>query len=213
MKRLSWVMLMGVFEGAQALLGAFVGIRDYVVSLGWSWWTICKTAVIAAVLAACAYGLWQYTHPPVAVLAPSAPVLADIPKQEITSRVQVYHKRAKAALHLPKEVQQASGQVVLAALDLPHSKHQRAVSAVLDTDTGEVKSYVEEKPLPWVEPSSVGGVGVYMGLKNFEPAVRAELRQDLINIKGVAVGAVVTVDRTLSGTTDTFAGVGARYEW
>jgi hypothetical protein len=60
---------------------------------------------------------------------------------------------------------------------------------------------------------STGSAALYLGFKDLEPAVRAEIRQDLFAVKALTFGITATADVTQSGTTDTFIGIGGRYEW
>lgn len=210
-KKLTPAVVLKVLGWLVSLLTSLVGIKDNLAQLGLSRWTIVKAAVVLCVVAGIAYSVWQVRAG--AVLATPSAVLATVEQHEITSKVQVYDAKAKTRLNLPKDVSGNTAKVVLAATDLPKDRHSRTVSTVLDTDTGEVSSYTETKPLPFLERAVSGSFGVYAGFKNLEPAYRAELKQDFLHIKGITVGGVLTVDHTLSGSTDTFVGAGARYDW
>ena len=112
-----------------------------------------------------------------------------------------------------RQIQEDNTKSVVAATDLPKSKHERTVTTVIDETTGEATNYVQEKPLPLFAKESTGSAGLYLGFKNLEPAVRAEVRQDLFAIKALTLGVTASADVTQSGNTDTFIGIGGRFEW
>lgn len=214
MKQISTAVILGILAGIQQVLQAFIGIKDYVAQLGWSWVVILRIAIAGAVLGALGYVLWQYTHQaseaqPVQETA----VLADVPKTEITAPVKVYHPKAKAKVNLPEAVQKDEQQFVTSTVELPKDRHVREVSAVLDTSTGNVTQYVEVKPLPLFEKVSTGSAALRAGMLNLEPAIHAEIRQDAFTIKGVTFDGELSAFYTLAGKPTTFIGVGARYEW
>lgn len=216
MKKLSWAAVVAVFSALEAVFSSAVSIWGNVKNLGLARPRIYKAfagLLLLTALGFASWKLWQHFKPATAVQAEPSAVLVQEETVTTTAPVKHYKPHVKKALNLPKEVQASDAHIVLTATDLPKSKHARTVSSVLNTDTGEVKQYVEEKPLPWVERSSSGSVAMYAGIKGIEPAIRAELKQDIYSVKGVNVGAIVSVDQTASGRTDTFVGIGARYEW
>jgi hypothetical protein len=73
---------------------------------------------------------------------------------------------------------------------------------------------VRTDPLPWFAMSSRGGVGMYAGIKNGEPAVRLQARQELFSVKALRFEGIATIDQPISGPgTDYFVGLGAEYRW
>lgn len=217
MSKINWTGIPAIFAAIEAVVSSVVAIKENVQRLAPTRTALLKLFAGFALLIALAFGswqLWQRFNSAPAVAAGPAAALQNVPTQIITPKqIVAYKPAAKAKLSLPEHVQASSAHVVLSATDLPKSKHARTVSAVLDTETGNVTNYVQDKPLPWFERSTSGSAGLYAGFKGLEPAVRAEFRQDLYSIKGVNVSAIASADRTLSGATDTFIGVGARYEW
>lgn len=145
----------------------------------------------------------------------SAPIqeLHDKPQTTVQVPVKVYNPSVKKDLNLPKAVQQSETTHVVTATEVPRNKRDVVVTAVVDEATGVTTQYVQEQPLPWVEADRSGHVGVYAGFKNLEPALRAEVRQDVVAVKGVKLGVLLSADATQSGRVDSFVGVGARYEW
>lgn len=215
MKKLSWAAVTALFSALESIFNSAVSIKDNIKRLGWRLSSVLWTLAGILLLSALAFGAWKlWSTPATAVAVGPAQALAGESKQELQPKtVKVYKPSAKPKLSLPKSVQDNPAQHVLSATDIPKSKHERTLSTVLDADTGEVTTYVTEKPLPWLESTRSGSIGMYIGLKGLEPAVRAELRQDFYSIKGVQVSAIASADQTQSGRTDTFVGIGARYEW
>lgn len=216
MKKISLAAVTAVLAAIETVFNSAVNIKNSVASLGWKARDILKVfagLVLLTALGFASWKAWEHFRPTPAVEAPVAEVLKQEETVTVTAPVKHYAASTKAKLRLPQAVQASSAHVVLTATDLPKSKHERTVSSVLDTTTGEVKQYIEEKPLPWVESTRSGSASVYTGFKGIEPAIRAELKQDIYSVKGVNIGAVVSVDQTASGRTDTFVGIGARYEW
>lgn len=166
-----------------------------------------------AVAALLAGGLYLSYEGSPAVQAPVAEVLHKEPQAQVDVPVKVYAPKVKKTLELPKAVQEDSNKAVITATDLPKSKHERTVTTVIDTTTGEATNYVQEKPLPLFAKESSGHAGLYLGFKNLEPAVRAEVHQDLFAIKALTLGVTASADVTQSGNTSTFVGIGGRFEW
>lgn len=154
------------------------------------------------------------------VIATPAHEVKSVPKidVEVKRPVKVYKGGAglKGGLKLPDPVVQDDAQQVLASSKIDATDdHPHTVTTVLNTETGQSETYVRTDPLPWVAWSSRGGAGVYAGIKNGEPAVRLEARQELFTVKAVHFGAIASVDQPISGPVglDYFVGVGAEYRW
>jgi hypothetical protein len=173
-----------------------------------------KLGVLALVIALGATGYWllKSAQTPAQLAVPSI-VLLDVEQSTITAPVKVYKDAVKKTLKLPKAIQTDTTKVVLTATDLPKSKHERTVTTVLDSVTGEATQYVENKPLQWLARESSGAASAYIGLKNLEPALRLQVTQDLFAVKALTLGVVASVDVTSSGRTDTFIGAGGRIDW
>jgi hypothetical protein len=173
-----------------------------------------KLCVLAVALALGALGYWMLRPEPLAVVSAPAKVLQTISTHAVAvPEVQVYSEVAKKKLSLPKVVQADKAQVVLVATDLPKDKHERTVSSVLNLDTGITTNYVETKPLAWLAKENTGSAGIYTGFKDGESAIRLQVTQDVFTVKALTFGAIATVDLTNAGHTDTFIGIGGKYEW
>ncbi|MBI5917787.1 MAG: hypothetical protein HY849_00210 [Nitrosomonadales bacterium] len=134
----------------------------------------------------------------------------------IKSPVKVYAGGAglKSKIELPPEVVQDDRQQVISSSkiegDQPHT-----ITTVIDTDTGESRTFVRDDPLPWLAWEDHGGIGIYTGIRNGSPAIRLQAHQGIFRIKAVNVGVVASLDQLLKGpvSMDYFVGVGAEYRW
>lgn len=134
----------------------------------------------------------------------------------IKAPVKVYAGGAglKGKIELPPEVVQDERQQVIASSkiegDQPHT-----ITTVIDTETGESRTFVRADPLPWLDWNDHGGIGLYTGVKNGAPAVRLQAHQDIFRVKAVNVGVVASLDQPLKGPVamDYFVGIGAEYRW
>lgn len=173
--------------------------------------TACIVGIIA-VLACTGIWLLKGSVPQSQQAAPSA-VLHTESIKTITAPVQVYYPAVKKTLALPKAIQDSSAKVVLTSTDLSKSKHDYEVTAVLDTTTGETTQFVQVKPLKWLAKETSGSAGIYAGFAGTDPAIRAQVTQDVFTVKALTFGVVASVDFHNSGTTETFVGVGGRIDW
>lgn len=154
------------------------------------------------------------------IVATPAKEVRDAPKVEVAVKkpVKVYQGGAalKDGLKLPRVTVEDPDVEVLASSKIDgRDDHPKTVTTVLNVETGESETYVRTDPLPWFAMSSRGRVGMYGGLKNGEPSVRLEARQELFTVKAIRFGAVATVDQPITGPagTDYFIGLGAEYQW
>lgn len=182
---------------------------DTEIKRNWCWWLV----GVLAVAGICFTYLGTPNGTPNAVLAPQSQILQKETTVKKDIAVQVYKPKVKKSLGLPAAIQESETKAVIAATDLPKSKHERTVTTVIDETTGEATQYVQEKPLPLFAKDSSGHAGLYLGFKNLEPAVRAEVHQDVFAIKALTLGVTASADVTQSGNTDTFIGIGGRFEW
>lgn len=154
------------------------------------------------------------------VVAARANEVRDVPKVEVEVKkpVKVYNGGAalKNGLKLPAPVAEDTSVEVLASSKIDgRDDHPKTITTTINKETGESETYVRTDPLPWFAMSSRGGVGMYGGLKNGEPAVRLEARQEIFTIKSLHFGAVASIDQPISGPVgrDYFIGLGAEYRW
>jgi hypothetical protein len=154
------------------------------------------------------------------IVATPAKEVRAAPKVDVAVKkpVKVYQGGAalKDGLKLPRVAVEDPDVEVLASSKIDgRDDHPKTVTTVLNVETGESETYVRTDPLPWFAMSSRGGVGMYGGLKNGEPAVRLEARQELFSVKAVVFGLAATFDQPISGPAgpDYFIGLGAEYRW
>lgn len=152
----------------------------------------------------------------VQVAATPAPLVKDIPKVSLKPKsgtVRVYASRAKIKLDLPAEIIKDDNQQVIESTQVKSDDHPQTITTVINADTGETQTLVRRDPLPWLAWDYRGSIGAYAGLKNGDPGVRIEAKQNLIQLKAVHVGVVASLDQRASGQQDYFVGVGAEYRW
>jgi hypothetical protein len=192
-KALGWLMLLAFF-------GALIGLNIWLI-----FW---KDALKA------------HPVPPVNLSVPAKPAQevkaetkVDKPIQAKT--VKVYPAEVKAKTNLPPVVQANPVLEVIASNQVKADDHPQTITTLINTESGDSETYVRRDPLPWFETTSRGEVGLVLGLKNAEPAVRLEARQELFQVKAVHFGVTGSVDQQLNGAekTDWFVGVGAWYRW
>lgn len=177
--------------------------------------------ILAAIIGAIVAGWIWFLHrhdAPVGVpqVATVAPAVAEVTTEPVQSApVIVYRAPAKAKLKLPDAVQSNVNQHVLASSTIAADDHPHTLTTVLDTATGQATTYDTLEPLPWLAIDTHGEAGMYYGLKDGHAAIRAEIRQNLLQIKAVHVQGIASVDQYLSGpiSADYFAGIGLAYRW
>lgn len=182
----------------------------------WLW------ALIAALLLALAM-LWlrqpeQAAPVHMQVPATPAPEVKKTPRVATPLKartVKAYPASVKNKLKLPETALLDPAVAVVSSSQVRADDHPQTVTTVLNTDTGEVESYTRRDPLPWFAADHRGEAGIILGIKNAEPAVRLEGRQQLFQVKAVHLGVTGSVDQHLNGTreTDWMVGVGAWYRW
>lgn len=163
-----------------------------------------------------AYVLWDHFTPAPALIgqwieaAPSKH-LAAVPKVEIApKKLRVYAPQAKKKLNLPDPIQQDDNQYVLASTTLKHDYLPQTVTTVVNSETGESTTITRREAYPWLAAQQTGEIRLDYGIKNGLARVgRLTLREDLIQIKGINLGATATLDTDGSA----FAGAGVGVKW
>lgn len=138
-------------------------------------------------------------------------VLAAVPKETIQPKaLKVYTKPAKAKLKLPDPIQQDDNQYVLASSTLKHDYHPQTATTVINSETGEVTTITRREVYPWFALQQTGEIRLDYGIKNgLEKVGRLTLREDLLQIKGINLGATATVDTDGAA----FVGAGVGFKW
>lgn len=158
--------------------------------------------------------------PPVNVSVPAKPAPevkheVKIPKPIKAKTIKAYRAKVKKDLKLPEAVQNNAHLELIASNQVKPDEHSQTLSTLLNTETGETETYVRRDPLPWLASDMRGEAGIVLGLKNGEPAVRLEARQNVFQVKAVHFGVTGSVDQTLNGPAkpDWMIGVGGWYRW
>lgn len=163
----------------------------------------------------------QYRKPvPVgsdSVPAVEAPAVKKAPKVKVAIKAPVTTLQgdSKANLKLPASVIADDHQQVIAATQTPGSLRPQTTSTVIDTETGEVKSFTKTDPYPWIAYEPRGSIGLAYGYKynhvmhNSASVARLEVGYDVVRIKALTLGVRATVD----SDSTAFAGVGIKYQW
>lgn len=153
------------------------------------------------------------------VEATPAKPIKKVPKVEVpvkTGKVKVYKEESKAKLKLPEDIFEDKSKQVVDSARVEASDHPHTVISVVDTDDGEVQTYVRKEPLPLLAWDTRGEIGIYAGIKNGEPTARLEAKQGVFQVKALHFGVVGSVDQPLNGGltgTDYFVGIGAWARW
>ncbi len=175
-----------------------------------------RTMLIVVAVAACgvcALIFWPATPtsaPRISVATPAPELRQAAPTVVIKpSMVRVHSPAAKARLKLPAAVSADAGQHVLAASQVRADERPHTLITLLDERTGEATTFDRADPLPWLAPETRGELGISYGIRDGMPVGRLSLRQNLLQLKSVRLGATATLDQD----GQWFAGVGAFYRW
>jgi hypothetical protein len=126
---------------------------------------------------------------------------AKVDKQEIVIKhVHVYEKeKISKTLDLPKEIAQDPKQQVTAAVDIQQSERKQSAVSILDTENGEEKIIVKEKPYPLIEFQDKKELGVRYGITTDGQAADVFGRWSFLRIKGVNVSIYGEVTTQTTG--------------
>lgn len=176
-----------------------------------------------AVIAACAAGLyWAWLWFNEAEVAPvgvavEARSASEVRKEEtvavaIVKPVRAYRPAVKRSLNLPEAVAGDKNQHVIASSQTAADERPHTVSTVINQQTGEVQTFDRADPLPWLAVNTKSELGVFVGMKSGEQAIRIEGRQELLQVKALHFGAIASTD-IMRGGTDAFIGAGLWARW
>ena len=174
---------------------------------------------VAVILAASLAAWWHFRPQPapvsVPVIATPSKAVSGVGTETLTTQVKVYKAESKKRLNLPKSLQEDNSKHVAASSTVKPDIYPHTVSTVIDDKTGEVTTYDTREPLPWLSVDNHGEAGVAYGIRNGQPTVRLEVRQNLIDVKAVKIGLQASVDQPMAGigATSYFVGVGLAYRW
>lgn len=151
------------------------------------------------------------------VLAEKSPIVRKAPTAQvpIKGKVTVYQGRTKTNLKLPATVIADEQQQVIAASQVKADLRPQTVSTVINTETGQVQTYVKTDPYPWFAIETRGVATVAYGYKfdarkhTTQPVARLQVGYDVVRVKALTAGVVATLD----SDRDAFVGVGISYRW
>jgi len=152
------------------------------------------------------------------IIAPQAKEVKELPKvpAKMTKPIKVYSGGAatKEVLSLPDAVVQDDKQQVIESSKI-ESEQPVTVTTVVNTETGDSKTFIRTDPKPWLAWDDHGGAGIYAGYKNGELALRMQAHQELFRIKDVHIGLQGSLDQRMNQAAqpDTYVGIGAEYRW
>lgn len=153
-----------------------------------------------------------------AFIAPQAFAVQDevkIPTVDfIQPKVFKNKKKVKQKLKLPDQVIQSEQIEVLDTAYLDGKDDRpKDIASVIDTQTGETKTYIITKERPWFSTDTRGHADIAYGYKSGFPTVRLSATQYLFDVKAVRFGVTGSVENVQDRQTDTFIGVSAEYHW
>lgn len=177
-------------------------------------------AAAGAVAAALAYGYQWYAKPAdmppgVTVIATTAPEVAEEPKVGVVAKspIKVYQPGAKAKLKLPDATVWDNDAHVVASIQTPNDERQHTITTVINSETGESTTFDRVDPLPWIAVKTTNEVGVYAGLKQGAQALRIEGRKELLQIKALHVGGMLSADMAAGAGVDGSVWLGVWGRW
>ena len=155
------------------------------------------TAIALVFCAACAaWWVMRPSPPPPIALATPAPQVASIPTLTIhPAQVTVLAPKAKARLNLPVAVRDDPGQHVVAASRVDADLRPHTITSVLDADTGQVTTYDQAEPLPWLGITRRGEIGLAYGFRQGQPMGRLYLHQGLLDLKALRISGIAHLDQ------------------
>lgn len=178
-------------------------------------------AALVFLIAAAAYIIYDHlADRPVgseSTIAKVAPAVERQPTSTAIIKVPVktYVGKTKANLKLPAAVQSDDKQQVIGASQVSSNLRPQTVSTVVNTETGEVQTYVKTDPYPWFAVETRGELKLAYGYKynhvmhDSAPVGRLQFGYDVVRIKTFTVGVTATAD----SDSTAFAGVGLTYRW
>jgi len=166
-----------------------VGVLVVIAIIGYLKWTLAPSTPVV--------DQWQ--------VAKKAPEVVAIPKEVVTTPLEVFMPAAVAKLNLqvPKDTK------VISAVEVKHNLHPQEVVTVVQKD-GVVDTFTRVVPYPWLAPEQTGEVAVYYGVANGGQRVGLiSVSENLLQVKAFHLGVMASVDTNGS----VFYGVGGAYRW
>lgn len=166
---------------------------------------------------------WGLYHEVVSRPQPGGPSIEATPAKELrgkpTKRVPTAPVRSYSStmtgLKLPADVQANPNAAVIAAATIRPDPRPQTVTTVLDTATGDARTYVKVDPYPWLAIEARGAATLAAGYRFDRGSalpkqiVRLGVGYDVVRVKALTLGAVATLD----SDGQTFVGAGVTYRW
>ena len=124
----------------------------------------------------------------------TAPQIAGMPTETLTSPVKVLPQKAKEKLGLSAGQQDDPNLYVLGSSKLPADTHPQIVTTLLNTQTGDVTTESVNGPLPWLVAEKSQEVRVDYVIKSNWHGPSISYRMDLVRVKAVDFGCGVAWD-------------------
>lgn len=169
--------------------------------------------------------LWMQTNSnnqaaPVNVQVPATPAkevakAKTVSKPLKTTTVEVYPASVKGALKLPDTALDNPALDIVASTQVKADKRPQTITTLLNTETGEFKTYARRDPLPWIAAQPSGQAGLFYLQRQHGQVLQLSAQQSLVQVKGLHLGIKGSVEQPVSGPGETAwaAGVGVWMEW
>lgn len=167
--------------------------------------------VLLAIIGVLAYFHFKPEPMPTGVHLPAAqaPELAKVETEFIDfAPVKVFKPEAKRKLNLPASVQADTKAHVIASTKTANDERQHTITTLIDEQTGEATTFDRVDPLPWISVNTKSQVGAFYGIKNGQQTIRIQGEQELLQIKALHVGVIVSADLQ-ARNVESFVGLGA----
>ncbi len=158
--------------------------------------------ILIGVLLAVGYVGWSWYAPPDKLpvtgyveAKSSGKVKAEQKKTIPIREVKVLPKASVRKLDLPESVQQDTRQQVLTAVDVAPSEAGAVAVTLIDTETGNSRTLVQAKPVPFFAFEKTNELGIRYGVSSKEElAGEVYYRRDVLRIGRIHVGVCGSLD-------------------
>lgn len=152
----------------------------------------------------------KYVFQPTTTILQPAPEVSKLETKTIQPKqVVVLESKAKEKLKLPKAIQKDSKQHVVSSSKVDYSLVPKTVTTLFDEDTGQFTTLEQDAPRPIVAAKSSGSVSLAYGFRDGQQITRVSVRQDLLSVKALDLGATAHID----SDGQHFIGLAATYRW
>jgi hypothetical protein len=157
-------------------------------------------------------------EPGQAYVAPQVEAVIDEPKEALPEPIKpkVFKNatKVKKNLKLPDPVIHLDQYQVLDTAFLDGKDDRpKDIASVIDTQTGETKTYIIPKERPWFDVDTRGHAEIAYGVRAGVTTTRLSATQYVFDVKSVRFGVTGYVENMQDRNTETFIGVSASYHW